>query len=139
MISNSLNLALKLDKSTQVCRKCKKQGNSPQKIILTACNHMFCAPCIGSWLDKKSTCPKCKIQIPLTSERQKNQVVKTEDVAASIISRDSRGELVFTGAERSGSPKKAASIDEVQEIAAEYSFVKHIENGESFKDDERFL
>ncbi|QDZ25829.1 hypothetical protein HOP50_19g83710 [Chloropicon primus] len=39
------------------CSICQDEMASPLKL---RCNHIFCAECIGEWLDRDTTCPLCR-------------------------------------------------------------------------------
>lgn len=34
-------------------------------VIKTVCNHMFCKPCLKSWLEKHNNCPICRVDFKL--------------------------------------------------------------------------
>ncbi|KAL0896395.1 hypothetical protein Bca101_080356 [Brassica carinata] len=47
------------------CSICLQDAADGEKMRrLTACGHCFHAVCIDPWLEKQSTCPQCRAQIP---------------------------------------------------------------------------
>ncbi|CAN8318457.1 unnamed protein product [Cochlearia groenlandica] len=45
-----------------ICLQNAAEGEKMRRI--TACGHCFHADCIDPWLEKRSTCPVCRAQIP---------------------------------------------------------------------------
>ncbi|WZZ55997.1 hypothetical protein YC2023_056104 [Brassica napus] len=45
-----------------ICLQDAAEGEKMRR--LTACGHCFHAECIDPWLEKRSTCPQCRAQIP---------------------------------------------------------------------------
>lgn len=53
------------DHSSPYCAICLQNAAEGDKMRrLTACSHCFHAECIDPWLEKRSTCPLCRAQIP---------------------------------------------------------------------------
>ncbi|XP_010508280.1 PREDICTED: RING-H2 finger protein ATL5-like [Camelina sativa] len=51
--------------STTYCTICLEDAAEGERMRrITACSHCFHADCIDPWLEKKSTCPLCRAQIP---------------------------------------------------------------------------
>ncbi|KAJ4892316.1 RING/U-box superfamily protein [Raphanus sativus] len=53
------------DSSSPYCSICLQDTAEGEKMRrLTACSHCFHADCIDPWLEKRSTCPLCRAQVP---------------------------------------------------------------------------
>uniref|UniRef100_A0A1J3E787 RING-H2 finger protein ATL60 n=1 Tax=Noccaea caerulescens TaxID=107243 RepID=A0A1J3E787_NOCCA len=53
------------DHSLPYCAVCLQDAVEGEKMRrLTACRHCFHADCIDPWLEKRSTCPLCRAEIP---------------------------------------------------------------------------
>ncbi|KAG2326106.1 hypothetical protein Bca4012_035120 [Brassica carinata] len=51
--------------SSTYCSICLQDAAEGEKMRrLTACSHCFHADCIDPWLEKRSTCPLCRAQVP---------------------------------------------------------------------------
>ncbi|KAJ0258547.1 RING/U-box superfamily protein [Hirschfeldia incana] len=51
--------------SSTYCSICLQDTADGEKMRrLTACSHCFHADCIDPWLEKRSTCPLCRAQVP---------------------------------------------------------------------------
>ncbi|CAL9236922.1 unnamed protein product [Arabidopsis halleri] len=51
--------------SSPYCTICLEDAAAGEKMRrITTCNHCFHADCIDPWLEKKSTCPLCRAEIP---------------------------------------------------------------------------
>lgn len=51
--------------SEPYCSICLQDAAEGEKMRrLTACSHCFHAGCIDPWLEKRSTCPLCRAQVP---------------------------------------------------------------------------
>jgi hypothetical protein len=62
----------KLPKRPEVIRVCSDDlDNCPicdetVSTVKTACNHLFCEPCLSTWLDEHTTCPYCRTNLENT-------------------------------------------------------------------------
>ncbi|CAH8354508.1 unnamed protein product [Eruca vesicaria subsp. sativa] len=53
------------DDSSPYCAICLQDAAEGEKMRrLTVCSHCFHAECIDPWLEKRSTCPLCRAQVP---------------------------------------------------------------------------
>ncbi|CAA7050604.1 unnamed protein product [Microthlaspi erraticum] len=53
------------DHSPPYCAVCLQDAAEGEKMRrLTACSHCFHADCIDPWLEKRSTCPLCRAEVP---------------------------------------------------------------------------
>mmetsp|Transcript_85523 Transcript_85523/g.238699 ORF Transcript_85523/g.238699 Transcript_85523/m.238699 type:complete len:265 (+) Transcript_85523:59-853(+) len=68
------------------CPVCMEDfGADGREIVLTPCLHVFHAPCLGSWLSRRSDCPSCRWDIRDTGERKAlgSSVISVLDSAAA--------------------------------------------------------
>jgi len=75
--------ALCCDK-TDKCPICIEPMNSciyGRKI--TRCKHLFCGPCIETWLEKHKTCPVCKVDVTDLKDQMASMSISSEEPDAS--------------------------------------------------------
>jgi Zinc finger, C3HC4 type (RING finger) len=62
---------LKEDDLCSICRDNIKDIIQENKIRVLACGHVFCEPCISTWLEKNVKCPICQVELDKINEKNK--------------------------------------------------------------------
>lgn len=67
-----------LDESNQECVICLEEQRLGGKVTKLPCNHIFCNPCVSSWLERNNSCPVCRFELPTGITDYDKQVKMTQ-------------------------------------------------------------